>query len=104
MEEESIIVAGQARSFHRPAGWWSAVVHRNRFVIAVAAAGEARMGSDSTYVAMHRPERDLASRWGIYSTSQQRWLDVHFVTRAEAEQAIHIINARRMPAKNPPQF
>jgi hypothetical protein len=55
---------------------------------------------------MHRPERDLASRWGIYSTGQQRWLDIHFVTKAEAEQAIRIIDARRAPAhapKNPIQ-
>jgi hypothetical protein len=56
---------------------------------------------DPDYVAMHRPERDLASRWGIYSTGQQRWLDIHFVTKAEAEQAIRIIDARRAPAHAP---
>jgi hypothetical protein len=53
------------------------------------------MTSSSGYEARHRPESELSSRWGIYALLEQRWLDVHFVSREEAERAIMILATHR---------
>ena len=50
------------------------------------------LSQDPTLVAAHRPERELASRWGIYSARRDRWIDVMFASRKEAEEAIGILN------------
>ncbi len=48
--------------------------------------------SDPSLVAVHRPERELATRWGIYSSQEKKWIDVFFASKAEAETAIAVLN------------
>jgi hypothetical protein len=52
------------------------------------------------FVAMPRTEPEHARRWGLYSAREDRWLDVIFGSRREAEEAFEIL--RQAPLKTSP--
>lgn len=45
------------------------------------------MMPESSFVAAPRPEQDLAGWWGIYSACDDRWIDVVFASRREADES-----------------
>jgi hypothetical protein len=44
---------------------------------------------------MRRPEEELKDRWGIYSQTRSRWIDVVFATEREAIEAADIMHKAR---------
>ena len=55
----------------------------------------APMSQLPTLSVMRRPEEELKDRWGIYSQTRSRWIDVVFATEREAIEAADIMHKAR---------
>jgi len=52
--------------------------------------------ADPSLTVALRPERDLTGRWGLYSISKDRWLDVVFVSEHEASESLKVLQRCRL--------
>ena len=61
------------------------------------------MTPQPNFVPMLRAEPENARRWGLYSASEDRWLDVIFRSQREAEEAFEILRRAALKAPASPK-